>query len=54
VKKEISNAYVSDDIFLKSMSVLMYEKFEKYWGEIGVLMSIVSVLDPRFKLVSLY
>jgi hAT family C-terminal dimerisation region/Domain of unknown function (DUF4413) len=54
VKKEISNAYASDDIFLKSMSVPMYEKFEKYWGEIGVLMSIASILDPRFKLVSLY
>jgi Domain of unknown function (DUF4413) len=54
VKKEISNAYASDDIFLKSMSVPMYEKFEKYWGEIGVLMSIASILDPQFKLVSLY
>jgi Domain of unknown function (DUF4413) len=32
VKKEISNAYASDDIFLKSMSVPTYEKFEKYWG----------------------
>jgi Domain of unknown function (DUF4413) len=54
VKKEISNAYASDDIFLKNMSVPMYEKFEKYWGEIGVLMSIASILDPQFKLVSLY
>jgi Domain of unknown function (DUF4413) len=36
------------------MSVPMYEKFEKYWGEIGVLMSIASILDPRLKLISLY
>ncbi|KAD4179532.1 hypothetical protein E3N88_28123 [Mikania micrantha] len=52
VKKEISNAFISDDAFLKNMSVPMHDKFEKYWGEIGVLMSIASILDPRFKLVS--
>ncbi|KAD5507815.1 hypothetical protein E3N88_15518 [Mikania micrantha] len=49
VKKEIVNAFISNDDFLKNMSVPMYEKFEKYWGEIGVLMSIASILDPRFK-----
>ncbi|KAJ0576191.1 putative transcription factor/ chromatin remodeling BED-type(Zn) family [Helianthus annuus] len=42
----------SDDNFLKAMSVPMYEKFEKYWGEIGVLMSIASILDPRLKMLS--
>ncbi|XP_021996150.1 zinc finger BED domain-containing protein RICESLEEPER 2-like [Helianthus annuus] len=52
VKKEISNAFISDDSFLKDMSRPMYEKFEKYWGEIGVLMSIASILDPRFKMMS--
>lgn len=52
VKKEISNAYVLDDPFLNSMSVPMYDKFEKYWGEIGVLMSIASILDPRYKMLS--
>ncbi|KAD5802303.1 hypothetical protein E3N88_13663 [Mikania micrantha] len=49
VKKEIVNAFISDDDFLKNMSVLMYEKFEKYWGKIEVLMSFASILDPRFK-----
>ncbi|KAK9080684.1 hypothetical protein SSX86_000442 [Deinandra increscens subsp. villosa] len=53
VKKEINNAYISKDEFLKNMSVPMYEKFEKYWGEMGVLMSIASILDPRFKLLAL-
>jgi hAT family C-terminal dimerisation region/Domain of unknown function (DUF4413) len=52
VKKVISEAYTSDDIFLNSMSLPMFENFEKYWGEIGVLMLIASVLDPHFKLLS--
>jgi Domain of unknown function (DUF4413) len=34
------------------MSLPMFEKFEKYWGEIRVLMSIESVLDHRFKMLS--
>jgi Domain of unknown function (DUF4413) len=54
VKRKITNAYNSDDTFVQKMSEPMYEKFEKYWGEIGLLMSIASTLDPRFKLVSLY
>ncbi|KAK9064505.1 hypothetical protein SSX86_015887 [Deinandra increscens subsp. villosa] len=52
VKKEITNAFISDDPFLQTMSLPMYEKFEKYWGEIGILMSIASILDPRFKMES--
>jgi Domain of unknown function (DUF4413) len=42
----ISEAYTSDDVFLNNMSLSMFEKFEKYWGEIRILMSIASILDP--------
>jgi Domain of unknown function (DUF4413) len=30
VKNVISKAYISDDIFLNSMSLRIFEKFEKY------------------------
>ncbi|KAI7742012.1 hypothetical protein M8C21_024079 [Ambrosia artemisiifolia] len=53
-KKVITSAYISDDIFLKKMSAPMYDKFVKYWGETEVLMSIASILDPRFKKVSIH
>jgi Domain of unknown function (DUF4413) len=54
VKRKITDAYSLDDTFVQKMSEPMYEKFEKYWGEIGLLMLIAYILDPRFKLVSLY
>jgi hypothetical protein len=28
----------------------MTQKFEKYWGECNLLMSIAAVLDPRYKM----
>ncbi|XP_022020029.1 zinc finger BED domain-containing protein RICESLEEPER 2-like [Helianthus annuus] len=49
VKREITNVVKLNDNFLKNMGRPMFDKFEKYWGEIGVLMPIASLLDPRFK-----
>ncbi|KAJ1703531.1 hypothetical protein LUZ63_003310 [Rhynchospora breviuscula] len=48
----ICDAYVDDDGFTREMSLAMYEKFEKYWGEVNVLMAVASILDPRLKMVS--
>ncbi|KAJ3685698.1 hypothetical protein LUZ61_014862 [Rhynchospora tenuis] len=51
VKKEICKAYESSDAFLRTMSKPMFDKFNKYWGEVEVLMAIACILDPLFKLV---
>ncbi|KAL8495030.1 hypothetical protein ACS0TY_019253 [Phlomoides rotata] len=36
---------VSDNI--RAMALSMSEKFDKYWGESNVLLSIAAILDPR-------
>jgi hypothetical protein len=36
--------------YIKSMATKMYAKFEKYWGESNLLMSIASILDSRYKM----
>ncbi|XP_042952157.1 zinc finger BED domain-containing protein RICESLEEPER 2-like [Carya illinoinensis] len=37
--------------YMKSMVRKMSAKFDKYWGECNLLMSIAAVLDPRLKMV---
>jgi hypothetical protein len=36
--------------YIRSMAGKMTQKFEKYWGECNLLMSIAAVLDPRYKM----
>nr|CAD1823589.1 unnamed protein product [Ananas comosus var. bracteatus] len=38
------------DEFLKNMAVEMRKKFDKYWGECNMLMSIAAIMDPRYKM----
>ena len=35
------------------MTVLMMEKFSKYWSDYNVILSIAMILDPRMKLEAL-
>jgi Domain of unknown function (DUF4413) len=53
VKKAICDAYMADDHSTCAMTIAMYDKFEKYWGEVNVLMAVASVLVPRLKMVSI-
>lgn len=40
----------SDSELIQKMSAEMKDKFEKYWSDIHGLMSVATVLDPRYKL----
>ncbi|KAM0917944.1 hypothetical protein ACQ4PT_009338 [Festuca glaucescens] len=40
----------SDSEIIQKMSAEMKDKFEKYWSDIHGLMSVATVLDPRYKL----
>ncbi|XP_059436054.1 zinc finger BED domain-containing protein RICESLEEPER 2-like [Corylus avellana] len=36
--------------YMRSMASTMIDKFDKYWGDSNLLMSIAAVLDPRYKM----
>lgn len=50
VKVLLDQKAESPDDFVKSMVQNMKQRFDKYWGECNMLMSIGAVLDPRLKL----
>lgn len=42
---------MDDNDYIKAMVLKMKKKFEKYWGECNLLMAIVVVLGPRYKMM---
>jgi len=50
MKEILQLKYVDRHDYIRSMAEKMAQKFEKYWGECNLLMSIAAVLDPRYKM----
>ena len=49
-KKVLDEACLSDDSCTMVMATKMKKKFDKYWGDCDLLISLASVLDPRNKM----
>ncbi|XP_031264306.1 zinc finger BED domain-containing protein RICESLEEPER 2-like [Pistacia vera] len=50
VKCMLDGKSESEDDFIRVMVRKVKEKFNKYWGECNVLMSVAAILDPRLKM----
>ncbi|KAK4395957.1 Zinc finger BED domain-containing protein RICESLEEPER 2 [Sesamum angolense] len=53
VKVLLDEKSLDNDGFIRDMVEMMKIKFDKYWGETNLLMSIAAVLDPRCKMKAL-
>jgi hypothetical protein len=40
---------ISDDVTIRTMSLAMSAKFEKYWKKSNIALAVASFLDPRYK-----
>ncbi|XP_074352561.1 zinc finger BED domain-containing protein RICESLEEPER 2-like [Apium graveolens] len=50
VKHIIDRKAIDPNMHVREMARKMEMKFEKYWGETNLVMSIGAVMDPRFKM----
>jgi hypothetical protein len=50
MKEVLHKKSMDKNEYMRSMTAKMLEKFDKYWGEYNLLMSIAAVLDPRYKM----
>ncbi|WOH12837.1 hypothetical protein DCAR_0832346 [Daucus carota subsp. sativus] len=50
VKELLDKKVVNSNSYMREMAGTMQEKFDKYWGESNLMMSIGAVMDPRFKM----
>lgn len=50
VKQVIDKMIIHSNFHIREMAREMKLKFDKYWGETNLIMSIGAVMDPRFKM----
>jgi hypothetical protein len=50
MKEVLMNKCEDRNDYMRSISTKMMIKFNKYWGDTNLMMSIVAVLDPRYKM----
>jgi DNA gyrase/topoisomerase IV subunit A len=50
MKEILMIKYEDRNEYIRSMTTKMNAKFEKYWSESNLLMSIAAVLDPIYKM----
>jgi hypothetical protein len=49
IKDILAKWKISDDVTIRTMSLAMSAKFEKYWKKSNIALVVVSFLDPRYK-----
>ncbi|KAL2241016.1 UNVERIFIED_CONTAM: Zinc finger BED domain-containing protein RICESLEEPER 1 [Sesamum indicum] len=49
VKVLLDKKSLENDIFIQDIVARMKKKFDKYWGDTNLLMSIAVALDPRYE-----
>lgn len=50
MKKILSIKSMDRNGYIRAMATRIAEKFDKYWGECNLSMSLTAVLNPRFKM----
>ncbi|XP_042460242.1 zinc finger BED domain-containing protein RICESLEEPER 1-like [Zingiber officinale] len=50
IQLELTNAISSEDTIVSSIAKKIHETFDKYWKDCSLVLAIVVVVDPRFKL----
>jgi hypothetical protein len=49
IKDILAKWKISDDVTIRTMSLAMSAKFEKYWKKSNIALAVASFLDPRYK-----
>lgn len=50
IELELANAIANEDTTLNTVTREIHEKFDKYWKDCSLVLSIAVVMDPRFKM----